>query len=78
MPCASIRFRSASCVSFWSTNFICSDSCSRRSFSWIAFATIVRQPDLPQQDGLGNDAAASAVFRKSSSVSLAIRSRSAE
>ena len=32
--------------SFWRTNFICSASCSRFSFSWIALATIGGRPIL--------------------------------
>ena len=46
MPWASMRFRSASYCSFWRTNFICSASCSRRSFSWMALATTGGRPIL--------------------------------
>ena len=76
MPWASMRFRSASCDSFWRTNFICSASCSRLSFSWIALATIGGRPIFRRRTASAMMPRPLAIFWKRSKVSRAICSRS--
>ena len=73
-----MRFLSASCCSFCKTNFICSASCSRFNFSWIALATTAGRPIFRRRTASVMMPRPSDIFRKSCRVSFAILSRSAE
>ena len=78
MPWASMRLRSASCCSLARTNFICSDSCSRFSFSWIALATIAGRPIFRSRTESMMTPRPSVIFLTRSWVSRATFSRSEE